>query len=210
MKHGNYFGWRTWLCSLKAMGKKLALVHCVGRQGYQISLQDFLARNNALVLPRQCVDMQKIWCIGNVLGLLHTHQEVHTSKCLACDLGLNSTSTGDLSGRQVLASLRSLKYLSDEFFEQKKLGASRETQVYINPCTHMSSKNKAMPAWMVCKGSKWELAGISERSQSRVWEKSKAWVCIWARCENNLTTWNIQRSPVQNPTSLPMGEELHA
>lgn len=49
-----------------------------------------------------------------------------------------------------------------------------------------------------------------ECSQSRVWEKSKAWVCIWARCENNLTTWNIQRSPVQKPTSLPMGEELHA
>lgn len=42
------------------MGKKLALVHGVGRQSYQISLQDFLPRNNAYVLPRQCVGMQKI------------------------------------------------------------------------------------------------------------------------------------------------------
>ena len=188
------------------MGKKLALVHCVGRQGYQISLQDFLRRNNAHVLPRLCVDMQKIWCIGNVLHLLHMHQEVHTSECLACHLGLNSTSTGELSGRWILASLRSLKYLSDEFFEQKKLGTSREIQVYSNPCTHMSPKNNNMPASMVCKGSKWELTGISEHSQSMIWGKNKAWVCIWARCKNNLSSWNIQRSPIQTPTSLPKGE----
>lgn len=114
-----------------------------------MSLQDFLHRNNAHVLPRQCVDMQKICCIRNVFGLLHLQQEVHTSKCLACDLGLNSTRTGDLSGRQILASLRSLKYLSDEFSEQKKLGASREIQEHSNPCTYMSSKNKNVPASMV-------------------------------------------------------------
>lgn len=118
-----------------------------------------------------CPDSVWVCRKSDVLGMYwayYMHQEGHTSERHACDLGLNSTGTGDASGRRILASLRSLKYFSDEFSEQKKLGASREIQVYGNPCTHLSSKNKNMPALMVCEGSIRELAGISEPSQSMV------------------------------------------
>lgn len=57
------------------------------------------------------------------------YQGVHTSDCLACDLGLNSTSAGDLFDRQILANLRSLKYFS-EFFQHRKLDDSKEIWEY--------------------------------------------------------------------------------
>lgn len=124
-------------------------------------------------MPMCCPDSVWICRKSDVLGMYWVYY-TSTKRCrhlnvlhVEC-LGLNSTSTGDLSGRRILASLRSLKYLSDEFSEQKKLGASREIQVYSNPCTHMSSKNKNMPTSMVCKGSTRELAGVSECSQSVV------------------------------------------